>query len=209
MPRRPAIYPRSKPANIGKSVFRRTCRHYCSLGVLPLRLERGPNGNARFPCLPRSIGLKPAAEVGCSAARILNGISQIVPDGFDIGGRGMLRVVHVEQFVEQSKLCVVADVIRHGRNLMPKLLQFGYRTASYSRCCFLVHRVNHDTRVIKSQNAIRLIAMREESAGEGMSRDKRNHRDVQPSAPMRRHRPRLPQQRIFRPSLRGARMPGF
>jgi hypothetical protein len=51
-----------------------------------------------------------------------------VPDGFDVCGGGVLRVVHVKQLVEQSKLGIVADVIRHGSDLMSELFQFGDRT---------------------------------------------------------------------------------
>ena len=59
---------------------------------------------------------------------------------------------------------------------MTELFQLSNGPPSNDRGSFLVHRVNHNARVVERQNPVRLISMGEETTGEGLSGNQRDNR---------------------------------
>src|SRR5580658_1661674 len=80
----------------------------------------------------------------------------------------------MQQFVEQAKLGLVLNVIRHGKNLMTKAVKFLDRSKCDPGRCFLVHGVDHNTGVVESENAIGLITVCQEAAGYSLAHDERD-----------------------------------
>src|ERR1700679_3037738 len=59
---------------------------------------------------------------------------------------------------------------------MSQLFELRNRPSRNPACPLFMHRMDHNPRIVKCQNAIRLVAMREKSAAEGLAGYQRNNR---------------------------------
>ncbi len=78
--------------------------------------------------------------------------------------------------MQQAEPGVGANIVGHGRDTLAQLFQFRHRAPGDARRRLLAHGVHHHLRRIQRQQAIGLIAVRQEGAGHGLADQQRNHR---------------------------------
>src|ERR1700730_2739012 len=77
--------------------------------------------------------------------------------------------------MQQTMLGEVMRVVRYGDYRMCQLFEFFDRTSRDARRSLFVHGMDDDAIVIERQNAVRLIAVREKSAGDSVADYERDH----------------------------------
>src|ERR1700733_13927037 len=78
--------------------------------------------------------------------------------------------------MEQAEFGKVVNVIGHGSYLMPKPIQVGNRSKSNPGRSLLMHGMDHYAAVIEGENAVRLVTVGQEAAGDSLAHDQRDHR---------------------------------
>src|SRR5882757_3570425 len=170
MRRSPAIYPRRRPAKMGTRASART------LIMAPLLLHKFTSGEPGLAHFARTLGSKPIAQVRRTCPRISHRIEQGFLHLRHGRRRWVIRVLDVQQPMEQTEPCIVVNVVGHGSDLMSETIQVGNRSKGNPRCSLLVHGMDHYVTVVESENAVRLVTVGEEAAGDCVTHDQRDHR---------------------------------
>src|SRR6202789_2493714 len=173
-PRRPAMYPSSRPAKIGTSAFARIVTISIGLLFRPLCFEHGAGQNRSLSCFTRFLRLQSIAEINGAITGVFNSLDQLISHVLNFLRRRILRTVNMKQFVEKTKLRIVPNIVGQWSDRLTEL----FKTLDGAACnpcrSLLVHRVNHDAIVVKCQNPIGLVAVRKETAGECMANHQGN-----------------------------------
>src|SRR5271154_2453137 len=111
------------PAKMGTSASARTVVITWSSRLCPLCLQIGPCGASCLAHLASALGVEPITKIGRARARIANCPDQLPLHLRDGGRRWPVGILDMQHFVQQAEFCEVADVIRHGRDLVGQTLQ--------------------------------------------------------------------------------------
>src|ERR1700728_3348418 len=106
------------PAKMGTSASARTVVIIWSLRLCPLCLQICPCGASCLAHLASALRVEPIAKISRARARIDNCVDQLFLHLCDGGRRWPVGILDMQHFVQQAEFCEVADVIRHGCDLM-------------------------------------------------------------------------------------------
>src|SRR5580700_5243374 len=140
------------------------------LGFKPAAYQDG--SLSRFE---RSLRFESIAQVDGATAGVFYGCDQFALHLPNLLLRRLLRIANVKQFVEETKLRVIPNVVGHGGNRLRELLKFFYRAPRNPCGCGFVHGMDHDAIVVKRQNTVGLVTVGEKSSRESMADHKCDH----------------------------------
>src|ERR1700685_2192186 len=147
-----------------------------TLIMAPLFLHQCTSGEPCLTHLARSLRSEPIAQVFRSRARIGYCVDQRFLHLRHRGRRWVIGVHDVQQLMEQAKPGKVVNVVGHGSDLMSETIQVGKRSKRTPRRGLLVHGMDHYVTVVEGEDAVCLVTVGEEAAGDSVADDKRDHR---------------------------------